>query len=206
MADARPQRLSLPIHTDTAFATAMKPISAVITLVLLGTSASLLAAERAIDASRSTLSAVFTQMGVPVEAPFKRFSGRVDHDPAKPADARATLDIDTASFDIGDDDYNAEVRKPEWFDSVRFPKATFTAIGLKPAANGTFEASGTLVLKGRKADLKAPVTVTTDAGGSRYSGVVTMSRKAFGIGDPAWDGTVEDPVKIKFQLFVPAAR
>lgn len=184
----------------------MKLIPAVLASVLLGTSSGLLAAERAIDPSRSTLSAVFTQMGVPVEAPFKRFSGRVDHDPAKPADAKATLDIDTASFDIGDDDYNAEVRKPEWFDSARFPKATFTAIGLKPAADGSFEAIGTLVLKGRKADLKAPVTVKTEAGGSRYSGVVTMSRKAFGIGDPAWDGTVEDPVKIKFQLFVPAAR
>jgi len=182
------------------------PISAAVAALLLVTSGHLLAAERAIDPAKSSISAVFTQMGVPVEAPFTRFSGRVDHDPAKPADARAVLEIDTTSFDIGDDDYNAEVRKPEWFDSGRYPKASFAASGLKPVGNGSFEAAGKLSLKGRTADLKAPVTIKAETGGSRYSGVVSLSRKTFGIGDPAWDGTVEDPVKIKFQIFVPAAR
>lgn len=184
----------------------MKPIHAALATVLAFVCGNLFAAERAIDPSKSTITAVFTQIGVPVEAPFTKFTGRVDHDPAKPAEATAVLDIDTASFDIGDDDYNAEVRKPEWFDSAKFPKATFTASGLKPGANGSFDATGRLTLKGRSAELKAPVTIKPEAGGTRYSGVVTMSRKAFGIGDPAWDGTVEDPVRIKFQIFVPAAR
>jgi polyisoprenoid-binding protein YceI len=174
--------------------------------LLLTASSSLFAAERAIDPAKSTISAVFTQIGVPVEAPFTKFIGRVDHDPAKPADAKAVLDIDTASFDIGDDDYNAEVRKPEWFDTAKFPKATFTASGLKPAANGSFEATGKLSLKGRTVELKAPVTVKADAGGASYSGSLSISRKAFGIGDPAWEDTVEDTVKIKFRIFVPAAR
>lgn len=169
------------------------------------TSLPLHAAERAIDVSKSTVSAVFTQIGVPVEAPFTRFSGTVDHDPAKPADARATLVIDTASFDIGDDDYNAEVRKPEWFDSTRFPKATFTATGLVPAAGGAFEATGTLNLKGRSVNLKAPVAIRTGAGGTVYSGTATISRKAFGIGDPSWEDTVEDAVRITFTITVPAA-
>ena len=184
----------------------MKPIHAALATALLSLSSGPFAAERAIDPSKSTISAVFTQIGVPVEAPFTKFTGRVDHDPAKPAEAKAVLEIDTASFDIGDDDYNAEVRKPEWFDTAKFPKATFTASGLKPAANGSFEAAGMLTLKGRTVDLKAPVTIKPEAGGSRYSGVVTMSRKAFGIGDPAWEDTVEDTVRIKFQIFVPAAR
>lgn len=170
-----------------------------------GLSLSAIAAERAIDPARSTITAVFTQIGVPVEAPFRKFSGRVDHDPAKPADARASLVIDTASFDIGDDDYNAEVRKAEWFDSAKYPQATFTAIGLKPVAGGAFEAGGKLSLKGRTVDLKAPVTVRPVAGGSVYSGIATISRKAFDIGDPAWEDTVEDAVRIKFTITVPAA-
>lgn len=182
------------------------PIHAVLTVALLSAHGSLLAAERAIDPSKSSISAVFTQMGVPVEAPFTRFTGRVDHDPAKPAEARAVVEIDTASFDIGDDDYNAEVRKPEWFDTARYPKASFVANGLKPTAGGSYEAVGKLSLKGRVAELKAPVAIKAEASGNRYSGVVVMSRKAFGVGDPAWQDTVEDPVKIKFQIFVPAAR
>lgn len=179
--------------------------TALIAGLLLAASLPLLAAERAIDPAKSTITAVFTQIAVPVEAPFRRFSGRIDHDPAKPAEARATLVIDTASLDIGDDDYNAEVRKPEWFDSARFPQATFTAAGLKPVAGGAFEASGSLSLKGRTTALKVPMTVKTSAGASVYSGTVTISRKAYGIGDPTWDDTVEDPVKIKFTITVPAA-
>lgn len=163
------------------------------------------AAERAIDVSKSTISAVFTQIGVPVKAPFTRFRGTVDHDPAKPQDARATLVIDTASFDIGDDDYNAEVRKPEWFDSAKHPMATFTAVGLEPTPGGTFEAAGKLTLKGRTVDLKAPVTIKPVAGGRVYSGTATISRKAFGIGDPAWEDTVEDAVRITFSITVPTA-
>ena len=184
----------------------MTRIHAAFAAALLIASGSLFAAERAIDPAKSTISAVFTQIGVPVEAPFTKFTGKVAHDPAKPADAKAVLDIDTASFDIGDDDYNAEVRKPEWFDTAKFPKATFTAIGLKPGANGSFEASGKLSLKGKSVDLKVPVTIKPQTGGSSYSGAVSISRKAFGIGDPAWEGTVEDTVTIKFRIFVAAAR
>ena len=174
-------------------------------LLLAATVLPLQAADRAIDPAKSTITAVFTQMGVPVEAPFRKFSGRVDHDPAKPAEAKATLVIDTASFDIGDDDYNAEVRKAEWFDSARHPQATFTASGLKAVAGGGFEASGRLVLKGRAVDLKAPVTIRPVTGGQTYSGTATISRKAFGIGDPAWDDTVEDTVRIRFTITVSAA-
>lgn len=163
------------------------------------------AAERAIDTAKSSISAEFTQIGVPVEAPFKKFTGSVDYDPAKPAEARARFEIDTASFDIGDDDYNAEVRKPEWFDTGKYPKASFTATGLKPAAGGSFEASGKLSLKGRTVDLKVPVTVKTDAGLALYSGTVSLSRKAFAIGSAGWDDTVEDTVKIRFRIAVPSA-
>lgn len=178
-----------------------------IAFALLGLSlaASATAAERALDLAKSSLTAEFTQIGVPVTAPFRKFSGGVDHDATKPAEAQAHIEIDTASFDIGDDDYNAEVRKPEWFDSSKYPKASFVASGLKPAGSGSFEASGKLSLKGKTVDLKLPVTVRTEAGFSVYSGNVAISRKAFGIGGAGWDDTVEDTVKIRFRIAVPSA-
>lgn len=178
------------------------PITAV--LLSLSTLVPAVAAERSIDAAKSMVSAEFTQIGVPVEAPFRNFRGSVDHDPGKPAEARARFEIDTASFDIGDDDYNAEVRKPEWFDSKRHPKASFVASGLKPF-NGGFEAVGKLTLKGRTVDLKVPMTVKDAAGVQLYSGSVSISRKAFGIGGAGWDGTVDDTVKIRFRIAVPNA-
>ncbi|WP_022975334.1 YceI family protein [Nevskia ramosa] len=182
-----------------------RSVAAILALASLASAPTAFAAERAIDAAKSSISAEFTQMSVPVNAPFKKFSGGVDLDPAKPAEARAHFDIDTASFDIGDDDYNAEVRKPEWFDTAKFPKASFVASGLKPTTPGNFEASGKLSLKGKTVELKVPVTTKTEGGMTTYSGAVSISRKAFAIGSPSWDDTVEDTVKIRFRIAVPAA-
>ncbi len=177
--------------------------AAAIALTSLSLASAAWAAERAVDVAKSSISAEFTQIGVPVEAPFRKFGGGVDHDPAKPAEARAHFEIDTASFDIGDDDYNAEVRKPEWFDSGKFPKASFVASGLKPTGAATFEASGKLSLKGKTIDLKVPVTMKTEGSATSYSGSVSISRKAFAIGSAGWDDTVEDAVKIRFRIAVP---
>ena len=33
-----------------------------------------------------------------------------------------------------------------------------------------------------------------------FSGSFNISRKAFGIGDPVWDGTVDDQILIKFNM------
>ena len=61
------------------------------------------------DPAKSSVSAVFKQMNVPVEGRFKRFGGQVAFDPARPAAARASLDIELASIDAGSPEANDEV-------------------------------------------------------------------------------------------------
>jgi len=161
------------------------------------------AADAPLNAGKSTVTATFTQMKVAVDAPFKRFSGTVDFDAATPAEARAHIEIDTASFDLGDEDYNSEVRKPAWFDSAKYPKAVFDASGLKPLGAGRFEASGTLSLKGKTQALTVPVTVRSENGAVLFDGSVTLSRAYFNIGDAEWKDTVADPVSVRFHLVVP---
>jgi polyisoprenoid-binding protein YceI len=172
------------------------------TLALLAVAFAALA-DPAVDAVKSNIKAQFTQEKVPVEANFTRFSGSIAFDPAKPDQAHARLDIDTASFDIGDDDYNAEVRKPAWFDTAHFPKASFEATGLKPLGGGKFQAEGTLNLKGKTQALTVPVTVSSAGGASVFDGSVPVSRGYFAIGDAEWKDTVADQVLIKFHIVVP---
>ena len=62
-----------------------------------------------IDAAQSEVKATFKQFNVPVSGNFKKFSGDVQFDPAKPADTKAILNVDTASYDLGDPEYNKEV-------------------------------------------------------------------------------------------------
>ena len=172
----------------------------VLAALLLALSAA--AADTPVNAAKSSVIASFTQMKVTVDAPFKQFRGSIDFDPAKPAQAKAHIEIDTASFDLGDEDYNSEVRKPAWFDTAHFPKAIFDASGVKSLGGAKYEASGTLSLKGKTQALTVPVTFKTDGDGSSFDGTVTISRAYFNIGDDEWKDTVADPVTVKFHIVV----
>lgn len=170
-------------------------------LALVAASGLLMAAPLTVGpATKSTLTATFKQEGVAVENPFTRWSGRVDYDAANVAAATALIEVETASYDIGDPAYSAELAKRSWFDSATHPKATFRSTAIKPVSATRFDATGTLTLKGRTQTITVPVTVATGASGTTFSGSFNISRKAFGIGDPVWDSVLEDSITVKFNL------
>lgn len=158
-----------------------------------------------VDAGKSRITASFTQMNVAVDGNFKTFKGSVNYDPANLAASSAELSIDTASFDIGDEEYNAEVRKKEWFDSKTFPAATFKSTAIRALGPDRFEATGTLSLKGKTQTVKAPVTVKTTGGLRSYSGELPISRATFAMGDAGWNEVLEDKVIVKFLIVAPAS-
>lgn len=158
-----------------------------------------------VDAGKSRITASFTQMNVAVDGNFKAFKGSVNYDPANPAASSAELSIDTASFDIGDEEYNAEVRKKEWFDSKTFPAATFKSTAIRALGPDRFEATGTLSLKGKTQTVKAPVTVKTTGGIRSYSGEMPISRATFAMGDAGWNEVLDDKVIVKFLIVAPAS-
>lgn len=153
-----------------------------------------------IDTAKSTLVVTYRQENVPVDAPFTRFSGHVDYDPAQPASAKAAFEVATASLDLGSEDYNAEVRKKDWLDSGSFPTATFSSTAIRPGAPGHFDATGTLTLKGRSQTLTVPVTVGTLGAARSFDGELTISRAYFGIGDKDWNDVLDDKVRIRFHI------
>jgi polyisoprenoid-binding protein YceI len=167
--------------------------------------AAVLAADGAINVGQSSIVATFKQQHAPVEAAFKKFSGSIVYDAARPAATVVTLSVDMNSLDIGDDDSDVEVRKPAWFDSARYPQATFRATTITPGAGGRFDASGPLTIKGKSQTVTVSVTVQHSGGTNAFDGSFELSRKAFGIGDPSWEGALDDTVKVHFHLLVAGA-
>lgn len=157
-----------------------------------------------VDAGKSHIRATFTQMSVDVDADFRQFSGQVSYDPAAPEKGTAKLQIQTASFDIGDEEYNAEVRKSEWLDSETHPEAVFESTTIEPLGEDRFKATGTLSLKGRTETVSSEIKVRTQGGHRHFSGSLPISRKTFSIGDAEWDEVLEDRVTVKFTIVVPA--
>ena len=180
----------------------MKITNGTLLAALLGVALAASAAPLKTDAAKSRVSAVFKQMNVPVEAPFKKFSAAIDYDAAKPELAKASVEIDTASLDVGDADMNKEVAKKDWFNAAQFPKATFVSSSIKPAAAGKLSVAGKLTIKGKSTDVSFPLSVKSEAGKQVFEGALPIKRLAYNIGDGEWKDTsiVADDVIIKFRV------
>lgn len=155
-----------------------------------------------VDTAKSSVSAVFKQENVPVDAKFKKFSAVIDYDAAKPDASKATVDIDVASLDLGDPEYSKEIAKKEWFNAAQFPKASFVSTGMKAGANGKLDVSGKLTIKGKTVDARFPLTVKKEGTAQVFEGSLPIKRLAFNIGEGEWKDTsmVADEVLIKFRV------
>lgn len=153
-----------------------------------------------LNTAKSSIVATFKQSGVAVDSPFTKFTGRVVYDASNVAAASAVVDVDTGSLDIGDEDYNAEVRKKQWFDTATYPRATFRSTAIKATGPTSFVATGTLTVKGKAQTISVPIVAKTTPNGTAFEGNFTISRKAFGLGDPLWEDILEDRVGVRFTL------
>lgn len=166
------------------------------------------AAPLKIDAAQSTVGAVFKQLNVPVEARFKKFTAHIDFDGTQPENAKASVDIDIRSFDLGEAEYNKEVLKKEWFNAAQFPKASFIASSIKPNVNagasaGTkYDVVGKLTIKGKSVDVRFPLTIKKVGNAQVFDGTLPIKRLAFNIGEGEWTdtGMVADEVTIKIHV------
>jgi polyisoprenoid-binding protein YceI len=154
------------------------------------------------DATQSKVNITFKQMGVPVDAQFKKFSANIDYNAAKPETSKASVTIDLASFDLGDPEYNKEVLKKEWFNTAQFPQASFVSTGMKSTANGGLLVTGNLSIKGKTAVTSFNLSSKKEAKHLVFEGSIPIKRLAFGIGDGEWKDTsmVADEVVIKFKV------
>ncbi|QGZ40023.1 polyisoprenoid-binding protein YceI [Pseudoduganella flava] len=169
---------------------------------LLGVAIAAGAAVVKTDPAKTSVSAVFKQMNVPVESKFKKYAIALDYDAAKPDASKATVEVETASLDMGDPEYNKEITKKEWFNSAQFPKATFVSSSIKSAGAGKLNVTGKLTIKGKVTDVTFPVTIKTEGGKQVFDGAVPIKRLTYNIGEGEWKDTsmVADEVTIKFHV------
>jgi cytochrome b561/polyisoprenoid-binding protein YceI len=150
------------------------------------------------------IGAEFRQMNVPVTGNFTRFSAAaLAFDPEHLDQAHAEILVDTASYDLGDADYNAEVRKKEWFDSTAFPQARFVTDKVEKLADGRYQASGQLTIKSKTQPAVVVFTMASEGDKLIYSGETTLLRSAYDIGDAEWNDVLEDKVTVRFKVALP---
>ncbi|VTU36957.1 YceI family protein [Variovorax sp. RA8] len=156
----------------------------------------------------SQIGFVSKQMGVPVEGRFRKFDAQVAFDPKKPEGGTVALQVDMASATLGVPQSDAELPKAPWFDTARFPKATFQSSAIRGLGGGRFEIAGRLTIKGQTQELVVPVTITQSADRSTAAGSFTIQRLAFKVGEGEWADTamIGDEVQVRFKLVLTGLR
>ncbi|WP_244814410.1 YceI family protein [Caballeronia sp. Lep1P3] len=155
-----------------------------------------------VDMPKSSVVATSKQMNVPTDGKFNKFTAQIAFDPAKPAAGSANITIDTGSYDLGDDDYNKQVRGKEWFDSATYPTATFVSSAIAPAGGNQYKVTGKITIKGKSQTVTVPVTITQQGATETFDGSLPVKRTQFDIGTGEWKDTsvVADDVVIKFHI------
>ena len=172
-------------------------------LLLLATLTSVAAqAQQKLVPAQSEISFVSKQMSVPVEGRFKKFDAQITFDPAKPQTGKIAFTVDIASATLGSPEPDAELPKAEWFNTAKFPQATFQSTAIKNLGGGKFEVAGKLGIKGVTQDVVVPVVLTQAGVTTTATGVFPLKRLAFKIGENEWADTsmVADDVQVKFKL------
>lgn len=161
----------------------------------------------AVQADKSSITFVSTQMGVPVNGRFPKFSAKVAFDPAKPDAGKVDISVDLASVDAGSRDANDEVVGKDWFHSRMFPTASFTASGMRSLGSGKFEVTGPLAIKGKSRPVTATYAFKHDGNNGVFDGAFTLKRIDYAVGEGPWTDVsmVANDVQVNFHIVVTAA-
>ncbi len=155
-----------------------------------------------IQADKSTVNFTYKQMGVAVDGRFKRFTSQLNFDPAKPAAAKATFEVELASVDTGAPEGDDEVAGKPWFNTKAFPTARFVSSSVKPLGGNKYEVAGQLSIKGKTQEVLVPATFTPQGNSGVFEGSFTIRRADFSIGEGSWAkfDIVANDVLIKFRI------
>jgi polyisoprenoid-binding protein YceI len=144
-----------------------------------------------------------------VRGAFEDFEGNLTLDGENPAASSATVTIQAASFDSGNEQRDGHVRGADFLDVENYPTLTFRSSEVRTAGD-EFVLVGDLTIRGTSRPVQIAVElegVEKDPWGNQrigFSGETTISRKDFGL---TWnvplDGgglLVSDKVKITLDV------
>jgi polyisoprenoid-binding protein YceI len=166
-------------------------------------------AQRYIQAAiGGSLTFTFEQAGAASKGSFHQFTTALAYDEKNPAAGSLEVTVQTASVDTEDKDRNDTLVGADLLDAQKYPTAKYVAHSFAKRADGSVDALGKLTLRGVTRDLRLPLKIVTTASGVEISGVVSIQRLDFGVGQGEWKATdsVGDQVKLQYKVALVKAK
>jgi polyisoprenoid-binding protein YceI len=122
-----------------------------------------------------------------VRGRFREFDGTLEAAEDDPSNSRARGSAKTASIDTGNEERDAHLRSPEFFDAERYPDITFESTRIEHVEGGIYRVTGDLTIKDVTREVEMTATVDgagEDPWGNERVGVSvrgTIDRTEFGL-------------------------
>jgi polyisoprenoid-binding protein YceI len=142
---------------------------------------------------------------------FERFEATIRFDAADLAHSSLLVVVDLLSARTGDTDRDTALQGSDFFQTTRWPRATYTSTGIKSLGGGRYEATGKLMLRDVARDVRVQFRFDSTApsrGAAHMTGSSNVRRLEFGVGQGDWRSTewLDDAVRVEFDLALRAAR
>jgi polyisoprenoid-binding protein YceI len=154
----------------------------------------------------STLTFTTSWSGDAVNGRFDSWKADILFSPDALDKSKVMVTIDIGSVKTGDEQRDASLPAPDWFDGASHPKAIYTATKFEKTGDDRYVAHGTLNLRGvsKPVDLPFRLKITGDT--ARVSGTASLDRLAFGVGQGEWQSTEQVPAKVAVRVDLQAKR
>ena len=154
----------------------------------------------------SSVSFSTTWSGSAIEGRFDKWTADILFSPEALDRSRVKVDIDLASAVSGDAQRDESMRGEDWFDTSRHAKATFSSTRFEKVGADRYVAHGQLSLRGVTKPVRLPFTLKIEGDRARVSGVTSLDRTAFGVGQGEWTSTDQIPAQVKVSIALTATR
>lgn len=111
---------------------------------------------------------------------FTSMKGDISFDPNDLADSKFNITIDVNSINMGNGMKNTKAKNEDWFNTDKYPSITFTSSSISKTSTGSFEASGTLNMKGVQKQITIPFTFANNT----FTGSFNVNREDYNVGTP----------------------
>lgn len=156
----------------------------------------------AVNGQNGTVAFVGAKVTAQHPGTFSDFDGTitlVNEDPAK-SSVDLTVKMDSLKSDENLDKLVGHLKSPDFFDTAKFPTATFTSTEIKKEAAG-YTVTGNLQLRDVKKSVTFPAAIDLAADSVTVKAEFSINRKDFGIVYAGMaDDLIKDNVLIKLDL------
>jgi len=142
-----------------------------------------------IDYDTSYIRFTGDQAGASFDGYWPTWSARIRFDGDDPGSSSFDVTIMTADVETDDDDRDSTLQDPEWFDTDNHPEAYYRATDFAANPDGSYDANGQLVIKGKASPVVLTFTVEEDGDRRVLTGDAEMLRLELGVGTGEWEDT-----------------